>query len=201
MGGYRFIAATRSITCRVDPKNFLSRKKEFLGRTPNSVSQEFGVRPSIFLRSEIAVPIESKVIAMRSVFYVEDDFVAGLLKQYFVGNENSTFFVRRPSNGNLTQQIDAHAIDLFLAQSEDPDRLTKVLESVNHGHRKVPTLVLTSQPDRIPEKYKSFAHFVSLPELLESNFPFDARACAARVALFLSRSALRLASRSEAAGL
>ena len=112
---------------------------------------------------------------MRSVFYVEDDFVAGLLKQYFVGSENSTFFVRRPSNGNLTQQIDAHAIDLFLAQSEDPDRLTKVLESVNHGHRKVPTLVLTSQPDRIPDKYKSFAHFVSLPELLESNFRWHIR--------------------------
>ena len=112
---------------------------------------------------------------MRSVFYVEDDFVAGLLKQYFVGNENSTFFVRRPSNGNLTHQIDAHAIDLFVAQSEDPDRLTKVLESVNHGQRKVPTLVLTSQPDRIPDKYKSFAHFVSLPELLESNFRWHIR--------------------------
>src|SRR5207244_12955959 len=37
------------------------------------------------------------------------------------------------------------------------------------------TLVLTSQSERIPEKYKSFAHFVSLPELLESNFRWHVR--------------------------
>jgi nanoRNase/pAp phosphatase (c-di-AMP/oligoRNAs hydrolase) len=111
---------------------------------------------------------------MRSVFYVEDDFVAGLLKQYFVGDGN-TFYLKRSVNGNLAHQIDANALDLFLAQSEDPERLTKVLETVRQQARKVPTLVLTSQPDRIPEKYKSFAHFVSLPELLESNLRWHIR--------------------------
>jgi nanoRNase/pAp phosphatase (c-di-AMP/oligoRNAs hydrolase) len=111
---------------------------------------------------------------MRSVFYVEDDFVAGLLKQYFVGDGNAVF-LKRSANGNLAHQIDANALDLFLAQSEDPERLTKVLETVRQQARKVPTLVLTSQPDRIPEKYKSFAHFVSLPELLESNFRWHIR--------------------------
>jgi nanoRNase/pAp phosphatase (c-di-AMP/oligoRNAs hydrolase) len=64
---------------------------------------------------------------------------------------------------------------LVLAQSEDPDRLSKVLETVRQQARKIPTLVLTSQPERIPEKYKSFAHFVSLHELLESNLRWHIR--------------------------
>src|SRR2546426_693440 len=112
---------------------------------------------------------------MKSVFYVEDDFVAGLLKQYFNGAGNSTVFLRRSANGNLASQIEANAIDLFLAQSEDPERLSRVLESVRQQARKVPTLVLTSQPERVLEKYKTFAHFVSLAELLESNFRWHIR--------------------------
>src|SRR6185503_19800756 len=110
---------------------------------------------------------EGAFLFMTSVFYVEEYFVAGLLKQYFVGNGNNTLFIKRATNGHLAEQIAADSIDLFLAQSEDPERLTKVLETVRQQARRVPTLVLTSQPDRIPEKYKSFAHFVSLPELLE----------------------------------
>src|SRR2546425_12349269 len=97
--------------------------------------------------------LESGLIPMRSVFYVEDDFVAGLLKQYFVGNANSILFLKRSANGSLAQQIDANAIDLFLAQSEDPERLSKILESIRLQYQKVPTLILTSQPDRLPEKY------------------------------------------------
>src|SRR5687767_12620216 len=99
---------------------------------------------------------------MKSVFYIEEDFVASLLKSYFVGNGNITYFVRRGTNGHLTEQISRNAIDLFLAQSEDPERLNKVLEAIRKQDRKVPTLVLTSQPHRIPEKYKSFAHCISL---------------------------------------
>jgi nanoRNase/pAp phosphatase (c-di-AMP/oligoRNAs hydrolase) len=112
---------------------------------------------------------------MRSVFYVDDDFVAGLLKQYFVGNGNSNLFVRHSADENLAHQIDNNSIDLFLAQSDDTERLSKILESVRQHHRKIPTLVLTSQPDRLPEKFKSFAHFVTLPELLESNFRWHIR--------------------------
>jgi nanoRNase/pAp phosphatase (c-di-AMP/oligoRNAs hydrolase) len=112
---------------------------------------------------------------MRSVFYVEEDFVAGLLKQYFVGNGNNTVFVKRATNGHFADQIAANSLDLFLAQSDDPERLSKVLETVRQVGRRVPTLVLTSQPERIPEKYKSFAHFVSLPELLESNLRWHIR--------------------------
>ena len=111
---------------------------------------------------------------MKSVFYIEEDFVAGLLKQYFVGNGNAVF-LKRSSNGNIADQLASDSADLFLAQSEDPERLSKVLETVRQKGNGVPTLVLTSQPDRIPEKYKSFAHFVSVPELLESNFRWHIR--------------------------
>src|SRR5690349_15949446 len=112
---------------------------------------------------------------MRSVFYVEEDFVADLLRQYFVGNGNITNFVKRTSNGHFAEQIAKDSIDLFLAQSEDPEKLSKVLETVRRQGRNVPTLVLTSHPDKIPEKYKSFAHFVSLQELLESNLRWHIR--------------------------
>src|SRR3989441_7347493 len=112
---------------------------------------------------------------MKSVFYVEEDFVAGLLKQYFVGNSNGTVFLRRSANGNVGEQVAADSVDFFLAQSEDTERLSKVLETVRQKGHRVPTLVLTSQPERFPEKYKSFAHFVSLPELLESNFRWHIR--------------------------
>lgn len=105
---------------------------------------------------------------MKSVFYVEDDFVAGLLKQYFVGTGNNTVFLK-------TDQIETDSADLFLAQSEDPEKLSRVLDSIRRQPRKIPTLVLTSQPERIPEKYKSFAHFVALPELLESNLRWHIR--------------------------
>ncbi len=111
---------------------------------------------------------------MKSVFYIEEDFVAGLLKQYFVGN-GSTVFLKRSSNGSIAEKISTDSIDLFLAQSEDPERLSKILETVRQKGKRVPTLVLTSQPDRISDKYKSFAHFVSLPELLESNFRWHIR--------------------------
>src|SRR6185436_10189173 len=112
---------------------------------------------------------------MRSFFYVEDDFVAALLKQYFSGSGSSALFVKRSANGNLAHQIDTSGIDLFVAQSEDPERLSQVLEIVRQQNRKVPTLVMSSQVDRVPEKYKSFAHFVSLPELLESNLRWHIR--------------------------
>jgi nanoRNase/pAp phosphatase (c-di-AMP/oligoRNAs hydrolase) len=112
---------------------------------------------------------------MKSVFYVEEDFVAGLLKQYFVGNGNGTVFLRRSANGSVAEQVAAESVDFFLAQSEDTERLSKVLETVRQKGHRVPTLVLTSQPERFPEKYRSFAHFVSLPELLESNFRWHIR--------------------------
>ena len=111
---------------------------------------------------------------MKSVFYVEEDFVASLLRQYFVGN-NISHFVKPGIDGQFADQISKDSIDLVLAQSDDPERLSKILETVRQQGRKIPTLVLTSQPDRISDKYKSFAHFVSLHELLESNLRWHIR--------------------------
>src|SRR5215471_395497 len=111
---------------------------------------------------------------MRSVLYIEEDFVAGLLKSYFSGNRKSTQFLRR-SNGHLAAELSRNSIDLFIAQSEDPDRLAKVLQTVQRDGHRVPTLVLTSQSDRIPDNLKSFAHCVSLRELLESNIRWHIR--------------------------
>jgi nanoRNase/pAp phosphatase (c-di-AMP/oligoRNAs hydrolase) len=104
---------------------------------------------------------------LKSVFYVEDDFVAGLLKQYFNGTGNSTVFLK-------SDHIEIDSADLFLAQSDDLERLSRVLESVRRQPRKIPTIVLTSHSERFAE-YKSFAHFVALPELLESNFRWHIR--------------------------
>ena len=56
---------------------------------------------------------------MRSVFYVEEDFVADLLRQYFVGNGNVTNFVKRTTNGHFAEQIAKDAIDLFLEERGD----------------------------------------------------------------------------------
>ena len=112
---------------------------------------------------------------MKAVFYIEEDFVAGLLKTYFAGNGKSAHFLRRGCNGQLADELSRDSLDLFLAQSEDPERLTKVLQTVRQEGRKVPTLVLTSQSDRIREEFKSFAHCVSLQELLESNIRWHIR--------------------------
>jgi nanoRNase/pAp phosphatase (c-di-AMP/oligoRNAs hydrolase) len=112
---------------------------------------------------------------MRSVFYIEEDFVAGLLKNYFSGNRSHTQFLRRGANGNLGEKLSHESVDFFVAQSEDVDRLAKVLHTVQKEGRRIPTLVLTSQAGNIPEDCKSFAHCVSLQELLEGNIRWHIR--------------------------
>ncbi len=111
---------------------------------------------------------------MKSVAYVEEDFVAGLLKEYFSENGDTAAIVKRGLDG-LNDRLSRDHIDLFLAQSDDPDRLTKVLEMVRQHGRKVPTLVLTSIPNEIPEQYKHFAHFATPQELLETNLRWHIR--------------------------
>jgi nanoRNase/pAp phosphatase (c-di-AMP/oligoRNAs hydrolase) len=111
---------------------------------------------------------------MKSVFYVEEDFVAGLLREYFAVNGGDTYFIRRGTNG-LLDRLSKNSVDLFLAQSEDPDRLVSLLEVVRQQGRKIPTLVLTSHSDELPQEYKSFAHCVSLHELLESHLRWHIR--------------------------
>ena len=112
---------------------------------------------------------------MKSVFYVEEDFVAGLLRDYFAIVGGDAHFVRRGTNGNLADRLSKSPVDLFLAQSEDPDKLARILEVVRQQGRKIPTLVLTSHSDEIPQQYKAFAHCVSLQELLESHLRWHIR--------------------------
>src|SRR5688572_903964 len=112
---------------------------------------------------------------MKSLFYVEEDFVAGLLKDYFVAaGGDSAQFVRRGSNG-LADRLSKEGLDLFLAQSEDPDKLARILDLVRRQRRKIPTLLLTSHAEEIPKRLRSFAHCVSLPEILESNLRWHVR--------------------------
>jgi nanoRNase/pAp phosphatase (c-di-AMP/oligoRNAs hydrolase) len=112
---------------------------------------------------------------MKSVLYVEEDFVAGLLRDYFVASRNSAEFLTPGANGLLADRLSRNAVDLFVAQSEDPEKLAGILETVRRQTRKVPTLVLTPHPHEIPQRYRSFAHCVSLPELLESNIRWHIR--------------------------
>jgi nanoRNase/pAp phosphatase (c-di-AMP/oligoRNAs hydrolase) len=75
----------------------------------------------------------------------------------------------------LADRLSKENLDLFLAQSEDPEKLAKILEVVRLQQRKIPTLILTSHQEEIPEQLRSFAHCVSLPELLESNLRWHVR--------------------------
>ncbi len=112
---------------------------------------------------------------MKSLFYVEEDFVAGLLKDYFAATRGgSANFVRRGSNG-LSERLSKDSIDFFLAQSEDPEKLAWILELVRQQGRRIPTLVLTSHAEEIPPALKSLAHCVSLQELLGSNLRWHVR--------------------------
>ncbi len=112
---------------------------------------------------------------MKSVCYVEEDFVAGLLKEYFAGTGHTAAFVRRGTDGPLAEKLFRGHVDLLLAQSEDPERLGKILEIVRQQGHKTPTLILTTQFAEIPEAQRSFAHFVSIAELLESSLRWHIR--------------------------
>jgi nanoRNase/pAp phosphatase (c-di-AMP/oligoRNAs hydrolase) len=112
---------------------------------------------------------------MKSVFYVEEDFVAGLLKDYFAGTGTSPEFLSRETNGQLAGRLSRNSIDFFLAQSDDPEQLSAILETVRIHGRRTPTLVITSHPGKIPETCRSFAHCVSLSELLESSLRWHIR--------------------------
>jgi nanoRNase/pAp phosphatase (c-di-AMP/oligoRNAs hydrolase) len=66
-------------------------------------------------------------------------------------------------------------VDLFLAQSEDPQKLGRILELIRQHGRKIPTLVITSHSEEIPPQLRSIAHCVSLQEILESNLRWHVR--------------------------
>src|SRR5439155_27326288 len=90
--------------------------------------------------------------SMRCVFYVEEDCVAGLLREYFAVSGGDAYCIKRGTNGNLADRLSKNAVDLFLAQSEDPERLARILEVVRQQGRKIPTFVLTSHSNETPQE-------------------------------------------------
>ena len=113
---------------------------------------------------------------MKSVFYVEEDFVAGLLKDYFVvGMATLPHFVQRGSNGLWRTSFRRHGRPVPGAvrgsRKADPDSRTG---SAARTQESPPWFSLLT-PKKSPNNYKSFAHFVSLPELLESNLRWHVR--------------------------
>lgn len=109
---------------------------------------------------------------MKPLLYLEDDFVARLLRSQFDGGP--TPCLTKP--GTLERAIRTEEkIDLLVIQSENVEHLTDVLELVERDARRIPTLVLTSKIDRLREEFQAFAHFISLQQVLESNFRWHVR--------------------------
>lgn len=110
---------------------------------------------------------------MKSLVYAEEDFVVGLLQDYFASVGDSAQFVDRVDG--LADRLSRGSIDLFVAQSADEGKLAGVLEIVRQNKHPIPTLILTPHPKEIPQQLRSFAHCTSLRELLESNLRWHVR--------------------------
>ena len=119
---------------------------------------------------------------MKSLYYAEEGFVVGLLQDYFAGAGDSARHVERLAG--LADCLSKTSVDLFVVQSGSVRQLTRVLEIVRHNDRPIPTLVLTSHPEEIPQTLKPFIHCVSIPELMETNLRWHGR---------LAKTQLRLA--------
>ena len=123
---------------------------------------------------------------MRSVVYIEEDYVAGLLKDYFVNNGHTTYIVTDPAakrhlaahgqkvslpgrnNASLKKALQADDLNILLVQSDDLEHIESVLALVRkHGNR-VPTLVLTAERDAVARQ-SPFIHCITMQELLEGN--------------------------------
>ena len=122
---------------------------------------------------------------MRSVVYIEEDYIAGLLKDYFVGNGDTTYIVTDPAakrhlashgqtvslagrnNSSLRKRLKEEA-DLLLIQSDDLDRIEDVLELVRKNGSRVPTLVITAHQEEVSGR-PDFVHCITMQQLLEGN--------------------------------
>ncbi len=127
---------------------------------------------------------------MKSVAYIEEDYVAGLLKDYFAGNGPTSYIVTDPAakrhlaahgqkvslpgrnNASLKKLLTAGSVDLLLVQSDDLDRIDSVLKVVREHGKRVPTLVITAHRDTINEQ-EQFVHSITMQELLEGNLSWQ----------------------------
>ena len=123
---------------------------------------------------------------MRSVAYIEEDYVAGLLKDYFVGNGNTSYIVTDPaakrhlashgqqvslpgrSNASLKKELASQDVDILLVQSDDRERIRSVLDLISRQNTPVPTLLITSLRDEVAEE-SPFVYAVTMQQLLEGD--------------------------------
>ena len=123
---------------------------------------------------------------MRSVVYIEEDYIAGLLKDYFVENGETTYIVTDPAakrhlaahgqevslpgrnNASLKKQLQTNDLDILLVQSDDLQRIESVLKLIRKHGQRVPTLVITAERDKVAEQAR-FVRCITMQELLEGN--------------------------------
>jgi nanoRNase/pAp phosphatase (c-di-AMP/oligoRNAs hydrolase) len=123
---------------------------------------------------------------MRSVAFIEEDYLAGLLKDYFARNGQTSYIVTDPAakrhlksqgqqvtlpgpnNRSLKKSLTGEKVDLLLIQSDDFERITSALTVAEDQNVRVPTLVISDERDRIAEQ-AGFVHCITMQELLEGN--------------------------------
>lgn len=123
---------------------------------------------------------------MKSVVYIEEEYIAGLLKDYFSDDTGTTYiaadastkrrlkarnqevFLAGRNNSILREEVKKDGTELLLIQSDDFDKVKEVLDTVEAIGSFVPTLVITSQQEQISAQY-NFVHCITMQQLLESN--------------------------------
>jgi nanoRNase/pAp phosphatase (c-di-AMP/oligoRNAs hydrolase) len=123
---------------------------------------------------------------MRSVVYIEEDYIAGLLKDYFHDNGQTTYIVTDPAakrhlasheqkvtlagkqNAPLKRQLKSDPVDFLLLQSDDLDRIRSVLGVLDTCGTRVPTLVISSERDTVAIE-SPFVYSITMQQLLEGD--------------------------------
>lgn len=123
---------------------------------------------------------------MRSVVYIEEDYIAGLLKDYFLGNGHTTYIVTDPAakrhlashgqqvslagirNTPLKKQLTSGPIEFLLLQSDDLERIRSVLRVVDAHQPEVPVLVISTERETVVAE-APFVHAITMQQLLEGD--------------------------------
>lgn len=125
-------------------------------------------------------------VRLRSVVYIEEDYIAGLLKDYFPNDGTTTYIVTDPAarrhlashgqmvslagtrNTPLRKQIATGNIDFLLLQSDNLERIRSVLSLLDAEQADVPTLVISSERDAIVRE-APFVYSITMSQLLEGD--------------------------------
>jgi nanoRNase/pAp phosphatase (c-di-AMP/oligoRNAs hydrolase) len=123
---------------------------------------------------------------MRSLVYIEEDYVAGLLKDYFSDNGQTTYIVTDPAakrhlashgqsvslagkrNTPLKKQLASEKLDFLLLQTDDLERVRSVLGLLDASGARVPTLVISSERDAVAGE-SPYVFAITMQQLLEGD--------------------------------